>query len=60
MLKKWFGNDITPGRISIELSCERKRRLKIHASWESHYDYLNQQILEEIKTRRPSTTSTAK
>jgi hypothetical protein len=44
ILKKWFGNDIAPSRISIELSRERKRRLRIHAKWQSHYDYLNQQI----------------
>jgi hypothetical protein len=44
ILKKWFGNDIAPSRISIELSRERKRRLKIHAKWQNHYDYLNQQI----------------
>lgn len=44
MLKKWFGNNITPSRISIEMSRERKRRLRIHAKWQDHYDYLNEQI----------------
>jgi hypothetical protein len=47
MLKKWFGNEkIGPERISIEMSRERKRRLRIHAKWQSHYDYLNEQILK--------------
>jgi hypothetical protein len=56
MLKKWFGNDITPSRISIELSREKKRRLKIHAKWQSHYDHLNQLI----EARFLSHTSSAK
>jgi hypothetical protein len=60
ILKKWFGNKITPEQISIELSRERKRRLGIHAEWKNHYEYLNQQKLEEIKTRRSTPTSTAK
>jgi len=41
MLKKWFGNDITPTRISIEMSRERKRRLRISKIWQSHFDNLN-------------------
>lgn len=56
ILKKWFGNEIEPGRISIELSRERKRRLRIHAKWQSHYDYLNQQIDKRFLTH----TSTPK
>ncbi|MGD0351039.1 MAG: hypothetical protein ABSB84_12115 [Verrucomicrobiota bacterium] len=56
ILKKWFGNDIAPSRISIELSRERKRRLKIHAKWQNHYDYLNQQYDKRFLTH----TSTPK
>jgi hypothetical protein len=50
ILKKWFGNDIEPSRISIELSRERKRRLRIHAKWQSHYDYLNERIDKKFLT----------
>lgn len=49
-LKKWFGNDIPPSRISIELSRERKRRMRIHAKWQSHYDFLNDQIEKRLLT----------
>ena len=44
ILKEWFGNDIVPGRISIEMSRERKRRLRVHAKWQNHYDQINKQI----------------
>ena len=50
ILKKWFGNEIEPSRISIELSRERKRRLRIHAKWQSHYDYLNEQVDKKFLT----------
>lgn len=44
VLKEWFGNDIGPERISVELSRERKRRLDVHAKWNKHYEHLNRQI----------------
>ena len=56
MLKKWFGNEIAPNRISIEMSRERKRRLRVHAKWQDHYDHMN----EQIEARFLSHTSASK
>lgn len=44
LFEKWFGNEISSERIRVELSRERTRRENILASWQSHFEYLNQQL----------------